>query len=140
VLDPALTRPGRLSRRVAVPLPDEAARGAILGVHMRGTPLPPGVERAGVCAALARVTGGLSGAELANVVNEAALLAGRRGAEARPRAAVGQSRSRRPGRSVPAERGPRGAAPRHGRALAWQERARKGVGPRASACARRPSA
>ncbi|KAK9823045.1 hypothetical protein WJX81_002955 [Elliptochloris bilobata] len=81
VLDPALTRPGRLSRRVAVPLPDEAARAAILGVHLRATPLQPGADRRAVCAALARLTGGLSGAELANVVNEAALLAGRRGAE-----------------------------------------------------------
>ncbi len=139
MLDPALTRPGRLSRRVAVPLPDEAARGAILGVHMRGTPLTPGVERAGVCAALARVTGGLSGAELANVVNEAALLAGRRGAEARPRAAVGQSCvSACQERAV--ERGARGAASWHGGALAWHERARKRVRLRGSARARRPSA
>lgn len=88
VLDPALTRPGRLSRRVAVPLPDEPARAAILGVHLRGTPLAPGADRRAVCAALARLTGGLSGAELANVVNEAALLAGRRGAEVLGRACV----------------------------------------------------
>ena len=81
VLDPALTRPGRLSRRVAVPLPDEPARAAILGVHLRGTPLAPGSDRRALCNVLARLTGGLSGAELANVVNEAALLAGRRGAE-----------------------------------------------------------
>lgn len=84
VLDPALTRPGRLSRRVEVPLPDEAARAAILGVHLRGTPLQPGSDRRALCAVLARLTGGLSGAELANVVNEAALLAGRRGAEVHP--------------------------------------------------------
>ena len=87
MLDPALTRPGRLSRRVEVPLPDEAARAAILGVHLRATPLQPGSDRRALCAVLGRLTGGLSGAELANVVNEAALLAGRRGAEVcrRPR-------------------------------------------------------
>lgn len=82
VLDPALTRPGRLSRKVMVPLPDEAGRAAILAVHLRDTPLPVETDRARLCTLVARVSRGLSGAELANVVNEAALLAGRAGKEA----------------------------------------------------------
>jgi hypothetical protein len=81
VLDPALTRPGRLSRRVAVPLPDERGRAEILAVHMRGVPFAPGLDKAAACASLAKITAGFSGAELANVVNEAALLAGRKEAE-----------------------------------------------------------
>jgi cell division protease FtsH len=81
VLDPALTRPGRLSRRVVVPLPDERGRADILQVHLRVVPLAPELDRASACRALAKITGGFSGAELANVVNEAALLAGRKEAE-----------------------------------------------------------
>lgn len=81
MLDPALTRPGRLSRRVVVPLPDERGRADILAVHLRVVPLAPELNRASACAALAKITGGFSGAELANVVNEAALLAGRKEAE-----------------------------------------------------------
>ena len=81
VLDPALTRPGRLSRRVVVPLPDERGRADILAVHMRMVPLSPELDRSSACRALAKITGGFSGAELANVVNEAALLAGRKEAE-----------------------------------------------------------
>ena len=81
VLDPALTRPGRLSRRVVVPLPDERGRADILAVHMRLIPLAPELDRSSACRALAKITGGFSGAELANVVNEAALLAGRKEAE-----------------------------------------------------------
>ncbi len=81
VLDPALTRPGRLSRRVVVPLPDERGRADILAVHMRVVPLAPELDRSSACRALAKITGGFSGAELANVVNEAALLAGRKEAE-----------------------------------------------------------
>mmetsp|Transcript_1145 Transcript_1145/g.3451 ORF Transcript_1145/g.3451 Transcript_1145/m.3451 type:complete len:677 (-) Transcript_1145:1016-3046(-) len=79
VLDPALTRPGRLSRKVVVPLPDVEGRAAILAVHLRGTPLSLTVDKAALCNQVARVTRGFSGAELANVVNEAALLAGRAG-------------------------------------------------------------
>lgn len=81
MLDPALTRPGRLSRRVVVPLPDERGRAEILGVHLRVVPLAPELDKATACRALAKITGGFSGAELANVVNEAALLSGRKEAE-----------------------------------------------------------
>lgn len=84
MLDPALTRPGRLSRRVVVPLPDERGRADILAVHMRVVPLAPELDRSSACRALAKITGGFSGAELANVVNEAALLAGRKEAEVGP--------------------------------------------------------
>lgn len=64
-----------------VPLPDERGRADILAVHMRMVPLSPELERSSACRALAKITGGFSGAELANVVNEAALLAGRKEAE-----------------------------------------------------------
>ncbi|GLI66848.1 hypothetical protein VaNZ11_010831 [Volvox africanus] len=77
VLDPALLRPGRISRKVVVPLPDTAGRAQILAVHLRGIPLEAGLEPATACAALAAVTEGFSGAELANVVNEASMLAAR---------------------------------------------------------------
>ena len=79
VLDPALMRPGRLSRRVNVQLPDEEGRASIAMVHMRGVPIEGGVEGVLTAAALvARLSSGFSGAELANVVNEAAFLAARR--------------------------------------------------------------
>ena len=78
VLDPALLRPGRLSRKVVVPLPDEAGRREILRVHMRGVPTSDDEEDAETVTRLAKVTGGFSGAELANVVNEASLLATRK--------------------------------------------------------------
>ena len=64
-----------------VPLPDERGRADILAVHMRMVPLSPELDRSSACRALAKITGGFSGAELANVVNEAALLAGRKEAE-----------------------------------------------------------
>ncbi|KIZ05210.1 hypothetical protein MNEG_2749 [Monoraphidium neglectum] len=114
VLDPALLRPGRLSRKVVVPLPDEPGRRAILAVHLRGVPLEGSADAAAAAAAaagapledaaaveefaaaaaaagaraltmseaaarLAAVTPGFNGAELANVVNEASLLAARGG-------------------------------------------------------------
>lgn len=78
VLDPALLRPGRLSRKVVVPLPDEEGRADILAVHMRAVPMASPQERAAACQAIARLTTGFNGAELANVVNEAAFLAVRR--------------------------------------------------------------
>jgi cell division protease FtsH len=71
VLDPALLRPGRFDRRVVVPLPDINGRSAILKVHSKEVPLSPDVEMSVV----ARSTPGFSGADLANLVNEAALLA-----------------------------------------------------------------
>eukprot|EP00884_Botryococcus_braunii_P016393 jgi/Botrbrau1/3437/Bobra.139_1s0017.1 len=79
VLDKALTRPGRLSRRVDVPLPDERGRQAILRVHLRGKPLSLELEDA--CLAIAGMTPGFSGADLANVANEAALLTVRNGSQ-----------------------------------------------------------
>ncbi|MFI0737409.1 ATP-dependent zinc metalloprotease FtsH [Streptomyces sp. NPDC021100] len=68
-LDPALLRPGRFDRQVTVPLPNQAERAAILAVHARGKTLDPGVDLATV----ARATPGFSGADLANLVNEAAI-------------------------------------------------------------------
>jgi cell division protease FtsH len=76
VLDPALLRPGRFDRQVVVPLPDIRGREQILNVHMRKVPIAPDV-RADV---IARGTPGFSGADLANLVNEAALFAARRSA------------------------------------------------------------
>ena len=73
VLDPALLRPGRFDRQVVVPLPDIRGRELILKVHMRKVPLDDDVD-AGV---IARGTPGFSGADLANLVNEAALFAAR---------------------------------------------------------------
>jgi len=74
VLDPALLRPGRFDRQVVVPNPDIIGREKILKVHMRKVPLAPDVEPR----TIARGTPGFSGADLANLVNEAALLAARR--------------------------------------------------------------
>ena len=74
VLDPALQRPGRFDRQVIVPLPDIRGREQILKVHAKKIPLDASVD----LVALARGTPGFSGADLANLVNEAALFAGRR--------------------------------------------------------------
>lgn len=73
VLDPALLRPGRFDRQVTVPLPDIRGREQILNVHMRKVPIAPDV-RADI---IARGSPGMSGADLANLVNEAALFAAR---------------------------------------------------------------
>jgi cell division protease FtsH len=75
VLDPALLRPGRFDRQVVVPNPDILGREQILKVHMRKVPLAPDVD----ARVIARGTPGFSGADLANLVNEAALLAARAG-------------------------------------------------------------
>jgi len=75
VLDQALLRPGRFDRRVAVQPPDRNGREAILRVHTRGVPLADDVD----LGAIASTTPGMVGADLANLVNEAALLAARRG-------------------------------------------------------------
>jgi cell division protease FtsH len=77
VLDPALLRPGRFDRQVVVGLPDIIGREQILKVHMKKVPLDEGVEPQ----LIARGTPGFSGADLANLVNEAALLAARRQSE-----------------------------------------------------------
>jgi len=75
VLDPALLRPGRFDRHVVVPNPDLAGREKILRVHLRKVPLAPDVDPR----TIARGTPGFSGADLANLVNEGALMAARRG-------------------------------------------------------------
>ena len=75
VLDPALLRPGRFDRQVQVPNPDIKGREKILGVHSRKVPLGPNVD----LRIIARGTPGFSGADLANLVNEAALMAARVG-------------------------------------------------------------
>ena len=77
ILDTALLRPGRFDRRVTLDPPDRRGREAILAIHTRGKPLAAGVDLASV----AQATAGFSGADLANVVNEAALLATRRSSQ-----------------------------------------------------------
>ena len=74
ILDPALLRPGRFDRRVTIDLPDVRGRIAILDVHARGKPLDPDIDMEIV----AKQTPGFSGADLANLINEAAILAARR--------------------------------------------------------------
>src|SRR5207245_3474145 len=74
VLDPALLRPGRFDRRVAVQSPDRVGRRKIIEVHTRSIPLDPSVDLDGLAAS----TPGMVGADLANLANEAALLAARR--------------------------------------------------------------
>jgi cell division protease FtsH len=74
VLDPALLRPGRFDRRITIQAPDKEGREQILRVHTRSVPLAPDVDLSG----LAATTVGMVGADLANLVNEAALLAARR--------------------------------------------------------------
>lgn len=74
VLDPALLRPGRFDRQVVVGLPDRQGREGILHIHSKGIPLAPDVS----ISTMARATPGFSGADLANLCNEAALLAARR--------------------------------------------------------------
>ena len=73
ILDPALLRPGRFDRQIAVDRPDMEGRKAILAVHAKGKPLAPGVD----LSVVARRTPGFTGADLANVINEAALLTAR---------------------------------------------------------------
>jgi cell division protease FtsH len=75
ILDPALLRPGRFDRQIVVDRPDLKGRLAILNVHARGKPIDEGVD----LEILARRTPGFTGADLANVMNEAALLSARRG-------------------------------------------------------------
>lgn len=78
VLDPALLRPGRFDRQIVVSIPDVKGREAILKVHAKKTPLSPDVD----LSIIARGAPGFSGADLANLVNEAALIAARRGKQA----------------------------------------------------------
>ncbi len=76
ILDPALLRPGRFDRQIAVDAPDMQGRNRILQVHAKGKPMAPSVD----LMAVARRTPGFTGADLANVLNEAALLTARAGA------------------------------------------------------------
>lgn len=78
-LDPALCRPGRFSRKVVVGEPDEEGRRKILAVHLRGVPLDEDTDL--ICNLVASLTPGFVGADLANIINEAALLAARRGGD-----------------------------------------------------------
>lgn len=78
LLDPALTRPGRFDRRIALDLPDIEGRKAIFGIHMRGKPFVKEVD----VSKLARRTVGFSGADIENMLNEAAILAAREGRKA----------------------------------------------------------
>ncbi len=77
ILDPALLRPGRFDRQIVIDSPDIKGRHAILEVHARGKPLDPEID----LEVLARRTPGFTGADLANLINEAALLAARRNKE-----------------------------------------------------------
>jgi cell division protease FtsH len=90
VLDPALLRPGRFDRQITVALPDVNGREEILRVHAKKVKLADGVE----LAVIARGTPGYSGAELANVMNEAALLAARRGLKAITNAELEEARDK----------------------------------------------
>lgn len=78
LLDPALTRPGRFDRRVVLDMPDIEGRKAIIKIHMRGKPFVPEVD----IEKIAKRTVGFSGADLANMLNEAAILAAREGKKA----------------------------------------------------------
>ena len=77
ILDPALLRPGRFDRQIVVPLPESEERLAILEVHGRDKRMGPDVD----LETMAKATPGMSGADLANLVNEAALFAVRRGSK-----------------------------------------------------------
>jgi cell division protease FtsH len=91
ILDPALLRPGRFDRQIPVSAPDLAGRRAVLAVHSKGKPFAPDVNFDG----LAKRTVGMSGADLANVINEAALLTAREGAPDHGGGAGGVGRPRR---------------------------------------------
>ena len=110
VLDPALLRPGRFDRQITVPNPDVAGREKILRVHMRKVPSRP----TSIPTVIARGTPGFSGADLANLVNEAALLAARRNkrlvTQARVRGRQGQGHD---GRGAPLHGHDRGGEARH---------------------------
>jgi cell division protease FtsH len=102
VLDPALLRPGRFDRQVTVSLPDVNGREEILKVHSKKVKLSANVQ----LGVIARGTPGFSGAELANVINEAALIAARRGLKAITLAELEEARDKvRWGRERPASLG-----------------------------------
>jgi len=114
VLDPALLRPGRFDRQVTVPLPDVRGREGILKVHARNVKIEPGVD----LSIIARGTPGYSGAELANLLNEAALLAARTNKKAVGMAELEEARDKvRWGR----ERRSMAMSDEEKRATAWHE-------------------
>ena len=128
ILDPALLRPGRFDRQIAVDAPDMQGRNQILKVHAKGKPMAPAVD----LMAVARRTPGFTGADLANVLNEAALLTARAERQGHRRRRAGRGdrpRRRRPAEAQPADerqgeedhRLPRGR-PRPGRGGAAQHR------------------
>jgi cell division protease FtsH len=90
ILDPALLRPGRFDRQVEIPLPNLVERSAILAVHVRGKKLAPDVD----LSVVARGTPGFSGADLANLVNEAAIVAVRNGRDELTEADFDEARDR----------------------------------------------
>ena len=96
MLDPALLRPGRLTRRVTVPLPDEEGRREILSIYLKKVPLDEGLSVDLASSEMAEWSRNFSGAELANAVNEAALMAGRKCVIASPGKGTGIASSRRP--------------------------------------------
>ena len=87
ILDPALLRPGRFDRQISIDPPDMRGRSAILAVHAKGKPMEPSVD----LEVVARRTPGFSGADLANVLNEAALLTARRGGQLIDNAALDEA-------------------------------------------------
>ena len=104
ILDPALLRPGRFDRQIAVDSPDMEGRKAILRVHAKGKPFTPDVD----LDAVARRTPGFTGADLANVINESALLD-------RPQRQAGDHQRLPRGVDRPGHRRPRAAHPGHER-------------------------
>ena len=130
MLDPALLRPGRFDRRVTVSPPDLDGRRKILAVHTRDVPLAPDVDLDAVAAA----TPGMVGADLGNLVNEAALLAARRGhaqvgaSRLHRRAGEGRPRHGCAGSCCPAEERERTAYHEAGHALAGHAHPRRGSG------------
>ena len=104
ILDPALLRPGRFDRQIVVDRPDRIGRRKILEVHTKGKPLAPEID----LDTLAAGTPGFTGADLANLVNEAALLAARRGKKIDR---AGRARGRDHARRSPARRRRRASSP-----------------------------
>ena len=114
VLDPALLRPGRFDRRVVMDLPDINGRRKILDVHIKNIKVDPGID----LDVIARTTPGFSGADLANLCNEAALLAARRNRETVSQAELEEARDKV---SYGSERRSRKINDRERRLTAWHE-------------------
>ena len=137
ILDPALLRPGRFDRQVYVTLPDIRGREQILNVHMRKVPIGQDI-RADI---IARGTPGMSGADLANLCNEAALMAARRNG-ARGRDAVDFEKAKDKIMMGPERKShghARGRAPQHGLPRVRPRPHRASCCPRPTRCTRSPS-